>query len=129
MAIIYPDIEKVLVAHLASALGETVRVGTVKTPADQTPPSREVVITASYSADKVPAQVLKFAGVVLDVYADTYEEASTLGLQAEAALRQATGDEIKFVEILAGPIRLADETPQEKRSISAEVTVKATDLP
>ncbi len=129
MAIIYPDIEKVLVAHLQNSLGNDVRVATKKTPADQTPPAKEVVVVVAYAGDKEPSQVLKFAGVVLDIYANDYATASTLALQTEAALRQATGNEIKFVEIIAGPTRLAEETPQERRSISAEVTVKATDLP
>lgn len=129
MAIIYPDIETILVAHLSESLGNDVRVGTIKTPADQPLPPKQVVVTVAYAGDKEPSQVLKFAGVVLDIYADTYAEASTLALQAEAALRQSTGNEIKFVEIIAGPTRLAEETPQQRRSISAEVTVKATDLP
>lgn len=130
MAIIYPDIETVLVAHLSESLGNGVRVGTIKTPADQPQPSNQVVVTVAYAGDKEPSQVLKFAGVVLDIYADTYEDASGLALQAEAALRNAiVAGPIKFVEIIAGPIRVAEETSQQRRSISAEVTVKGTDLP
>lgn len=128
MAIIYPDIESALVSSLQTSLGNTVRVGTIKTPADQTPPAREVVISVAYAGDKEPARVLKFAGVVLDVYADTDLDATALALLAEAHLRNATGDAIKFVEIIAGPTRIAEETPKFRRSISAEVTVKAIDL-
>lgn len=126
MAIIYPDIEKTLVAHLKSQLGTGVRVATKKPAADATQPAKLVVVSVAYAGDKEP--VTRFAGVVVDVYADTYAQASTLAFQTEAALRTATGDSIKKVTIITGPIRLGDETEQEKRSISAEVVVKATDI-
>lgn len=126
MAIIYPDVEKTLVAHLKSALGSTVYVATKKAPADATQPQKQVVVSVALAGDKTP--VSRFAGVVVEVYADTYAEASTLALLTEAYLRTCTGEHIKSVDIIAGPIRLGDETEQEKRSISAEVVVKATNL-
>lgn len=126
MAIIFPDIEKTLVSHLKSALGSSVYVATKKAPADATQPQKQVVVSASFAGDRDP--VSRFAGVVVEVYANTYAEASTLALLTEAHLRTCTGDQIKRVDIITGPVRLGDETEQEKRSISAEVVVKATNL-
>ena len=126
MAVIYPDIEKTLVSHLQAALGNTVRVATKKVAPDQTQPAKQVVVTVAWANDK--EQMLKYAGLVVDVYADTYADASTLALLTEAKLRTVVGGSIKRIDIIAGPTRLGDDTQQEKRSISAEVVVQATDL-
>lgn len=126
MAVIYPDIEKTLVSHLQTALGSGVHVATKKVAPDLEQPAQQVVITASWANDK--EQMLKYAGLVVEVYADTYAAASSLALLTEAHLRTAVVDGIKKVDIIAGPTRLGDETEQEKRSISAEVVVQATTL-
>jgi hypothetical protein len=126
MTVIYEDIESTLVAHLQNALGSEVRVGTKKLGPDQVQPAKQVVVTAAWAGDK--ERMLKYAGVITEVFADGDIEASTLALLVEANLRTATVGSIKKVEIIAGPIRLADGSTQEKRSISAEVTVQATNL-
>lgn len=126
MAVIYEDIETTLVSHLATALGSSVRVATKKAAPDAVQPAKQVVITVTWANDK--ERVTKYASVQLEIYATGDIEASNLALLAEAHLRQATVGPIKRVEIIAGPVRLGDETDQEKRSISAEVVVQATDL-
>ena len=126
MPIIYPDIEKVLVAYLKDSLGSDVRVGTVKLGPDSPLPAKQVVVTVSWASTK--EVVTRYAGVQVECFADTYEDASELGLTVDAVLRTATVGPIKAVFILAGPIRFADESGQEKRAISAEVVVQATDL-
>lgn len=126
MTVIYPDIEAVIVAHLQTALGDAVRVATKKVPAGDPQPESQVVVTASMAQDIEP--VTRLAGVVLDCYADTDLDVTALALLTEAHLRNVTGDAIKFVRVLRGNVRLPEETEQEKRSISAEVVVKATNL-
>lgn len=126
MAVIYSDIEATLVSYLQTALGSDARVGTKKLPPDSTQPANQVVLTVAWAGDK--ERMLKFAGLVAEVYADGDVEASNLALVVEALLRTATVGQIKRVNIVAGPIRLGDESEQEKRSISAEVVVKAADL-
>ncbi len=126
MAVIYEDIETTLVSYLATALGSSVRVATKKAAPDAVQPAKQVIITVTWGNDK--EHVMKYAGVQLEIYALGDIEASNLALLAEAYLRQATVGPIKKVDIIAGPVRLGDETDQEKRSISAEVTVQATDL-
>lgn len=129
MAVIYADIEKTLVAHLQTALGSTVYVATKKHAPGTTEspePSKQVVVMVNWAGDK--EQMIKYAGIVIEVFADTYADASTLALQVEAHLREATVGAIKKVSIIAGPIRIGDNTAQEKRSISAEAVVQAADL-
>jgi hypothetical protein len=128
MAVIYPDIETTLVTHFKSVLSG-VYIATKKHPPTKTAaqmPDKQLVIQVSYANDR--DAVTKFAGVVLDVYAPDDITASNLALEVEAKLRNSIGAVIKKVDIIAGPIRLGDETEQEKRSISAEVVVKATNL-
>ena len=126
MAVIYPDIEATLVAHLKTALGSGVNVATKKVAPGLTQPAQQVVITANYVGDK--EQMLKYAGLVVDIYADGDIAATNLALLTEAHLRTAVVGAIKKVEILSGPTRQGDDADQEKRSISAEVVVKATSL-
>ncbi len=128
MPIIYPDIEKTLVAYLEDLLDPDTRVGTKKLAGDATQPAKQVVVQVAYSNDKT-TPVLRFAGVIVDIFADTYEDASDLAFLVEALLRECTGEQIKKVELIAGPSRIAEETPQERRTLSLEVTVKGTDLP
>lgn len=125
MAIIFPDIEKALVAYLKTCLGSSVYVATKKPAADATQPSKVVVVSATLSSEK--ERVTRYGGVVVDVYANTYADASALGYLTESYLRDCTTGGIKKVMIITGPVRLGDETEQEKRSISAEVVVKAID--
>lgn len=125
MAVIYADIEATLVAYLKTALPD-VHIATKKVGPDKEQPEKQIVITVAWAGDK--EQVLKYAGVVLDVYADNDIACTNLALLAEAHLREATVDAIKKVVIIAGPIRQTEDSNQEKRSISAEVTVQATSL-
>ncbi len=127
MAIIFPDVEKLLVTHLTSALAGiygagVVRVGTKKAPADATQPSREVVIVGQYSGslDDVRAQ----ASAVIDVYANDYETASQLGLQCGALVVEISRVHIKRAVVSLGPVRLVEESTQEKRSLSVDLIVK-----
>ena len=129
MAVIYPDIETTLVTHFKSVLSSDVYVATKKHPPTRTlalMPTKQLVINVSWANDR--DVVTKFAGVVLEVYAPDDITASNLALEVEAKLRNSIGAVIKKVDIIAGPVRLGDETEQEKRSISAEVVVKATNL-
>lgn len=125
--IIYPDIEKTLVAYLEGVLDSEVRVGTIKLAGDQEQPAKQVVVQVTYSNDRSP--VTRFAGVVVDIFADTYEDASDLAFLVEAYLRECKGEQIKKVELIAGPARIGEQTQQERRSLSLEVTVKGSDLP
>ena len=123
--LIYPDIETDLISFFQTYLPD-IRVGTKKLPPSEPQPSEQIVVTVTYAGDK--DHTLRYASVTVEVFADTDIEASTLALQVEAYLRTATGPNIKKVEMLVGPMRVAEQGPQELRSMAAELTIKGSDM-
>jgi hypothetical protein len=133
MAVIFPDIEKTLVAYLKAALvangsvtAQNVRVATKEAQPDEAQPAKEVVVTAAYNAER--DYVLKTASVTLEVYANDYGTANSLSLLVEALIRGCTGDEIKRAEVRLGPVRVSEDGTQEKRYLDIGLSVKGTDL-
>jgi hypothetical protein len=132
VAVIFPDVEKLLVAHLSDALDDhysagAVRVATKKAAADFTPyPSAEVIVSAQYQG--VRENVIQEASAVLDVYADNYADASELGLVVAALVVTVPRDQIKRAVVSVGPLRLAEDSAQEKRTLSVDFTVKGSTL-
>lgn len=131
--LIFPDIEKTLVAYFKQALeaqetelAADVRVATKHSQPDETTPSKQLVIVASYDQETTD-KVTRLASVTLDVYADDYATASSLALLVEALARECTGAEIKRAELRLGPVRTSEEGQQERRSLDVELTVKGTD--
>lgn len=134
MSYIFPDIEPVIVSHLVdslagidSPLSTGVRVGTVKLPADAEQPAKQVVVTAAYQ-NQTEYRVTAEASAVIEVYADDYGTASYLALLIGALIVQIPGEHIKRSVVALGPVRTSDEGPQEKRSMTVDFIVKATDL-
>jgi hypothetical protein len=132
-AIIYPDIEKIIVAFLkaeldslSDPLAANVRVATKKAAPDLDQPAKQVVVVGAY--DGTLDGPLRSANLVLDVYAADYDTASSLALLVAALIVQCIGDPIKRAVVTVGPVRLTDETPEEKRSISVDLTVKGSHL-
>ena len=132
--LIFPDIEKTLVAYFKQALEDSgselaadVRVATKHSQPDETTPSKQLVIIAAYNQDTID-RVTKLASVTLEVYADDYATASSLAFLVEALARECTGPEIKRVETRLGPVRTNEEGQQERRSLDLEVIVKGADL-
>jgi hypothetical protein len=132
MAVVFPDVEKLLVAHLQTALNThygsgVVRVATKKAPAETNPyPSREVVIAAQYQG--VRENVLQEVTAVVDVYANTYENASDLALVTGALVVTISRQYVKRAVVSVGPIRLLEDSTQEKRTLSVDITVKGSTL-
>jgi len=128
--VIFPDIEVTLVSYLKSALtsaGESsVRVATKKAQPDDTQPTEQVVVIAAYNYEV--EFVTKVATVTLEVYANTYARANTLGLLVESLIRGAVGEHIKKVDVRLGPVRTTEEGEQERRSLDVEVIVKGSDF-
>ena len=125
--VIFPDVEKVLVAYFKSAyqsVGQTVRVGTKKTPPDKTQPAKELVISVAYGREN--ESVLKTCSVTLEVFASSNEDANTLGLLTESLVRNSVGSVIKKAEVLVGPVRVAEESTREKRYLDVSLVVKGT---
>lgn len=128
--VIFPDIEPILVAHLKNSLSDLgysdVRVSTKKAPADVTQPAKQVVIIAAYN--QTLDYVRRQASAVIEVYADEYADASELGMLVATLILQVPGDDIKKAEVVLGPVRQADDTKKEKRSMSVDFVVKGSTL-
>ena len=124
--IYYEDIEKEVVGFFLSKLDTDAVLVATKTPGpDETDvPDSWLVVTVAPGRTKSP--VTRFYGLTLEIYANDYQTASSLSQTVDYWLRNITEtNSIKAVDILAGPTRLGDESPKEKRSISAELVVKA----
>lgn len=127
MAVIFPDIEKTLVTYFASALGSGVRVATKHSQPDENMPDSQLVITAAYGAE-TGDRVTKEVTVTLDAFADSYADASELGLLVEALVRDCVGTEIKRAEVRLGPVRTNEDSEQECRSLDVSLIVKGINL-
>ena len=126
--VIYPDIEELIIAYLKSNLltitgYENVNIAPIKSMNDN---ASEVIIQGAYNNDI--SKVHRAASLVIEVYADTFEKANTLSLIVDALIREATVNDIKKVDVVVGPIRLAEASSSEKRSLSVDLVVKATQM-
>lgn len=128
MPILYPDIEQTLVSYFNTALeGSEVRVATKHSPPNQTTPANQLVITVSYGAE-TGQRVTKEATATLEVYSESYADASGLALYVEALVRDCVGDQIKKAEVRLGPVRTTEVSGQEKRSLDVALVVKGTSI-
>lgn len=121
--LIFPDIEKILVAYFKDVLDPEIRVATKYAQPDETMPDKQVIIIGAYNQE-TPDRVTKLASVTIEVYADDYTDASQLGLLVEALSRNATIDGIKRVEVRVGPVRTSEESTFERRSLDLEIVVQ-----
>jgi hypothetical protein len=131
MAVIFPDIEPLIVDHLTASLalsGVTgVRIGTKKLPAGTTAPATaEVVVIGNYTGTL--DDVRSDATLTIDVYSQSYANASEIGLLVGALIVQIPGEHVKRAVVSLGPVRLEDEAPLEKRSLSVDLIVKGSTL-
>lgn len=125
--IIYPDAEKTLVAYFKSVLSPDVYVATKHSQPDANPvPSQELIINVAY-AGETNSRVTRDATATLEIFANSYGEASSLAFLVEALIRGVVGDVIKRAEVRLGPIRTNEDSEQERRSIDVGLIIKAID--
>jgi hypothetical protein len=132
--VIFPDVEKILVAALKTAIeareesyAQNVHISTIKPAPDVNPyPSRIVTIRSDGGPLKTDVSKLERIGV--NVYATTYADASDLSRLVEAIFRSLTGEYIKLVEIILSPVRVDEMSTEEVRYMTLELVVKGTDL-
>jgi hypothetical protein len=130
MTIIFPDIEPIIVSYLQDSLPAygygTTSVATKKPAPDATTPSSSIVVTGAYQATL--DHVRREASAILDIYATDYATASELASLVAALMPDILGAEFKKSDVALGPVRQADEGPQEKRSLSVDFIVKGITL-
>jgi hypothetical protein len=133
MAIIFPDVEAIVVAYLSEALEarteaftDDVFVSTNKLQSNASEPDRQVIITGSYGREL--DVIRKESTLTIDVFTKDYEEATNLSNMVAALINDCTGQYIKYVEVTLGPVRILEESTSEQRSISVDLVVKGENL-
>lgn len=122
MAVLFPDVEKTVVAYLKANLPNGTFVATKKPAPDAQQPEKQVIVSVAYNGEN--QQVLKYASLTLEVFADTYSDASALGLLVESKIRGIADDPIKKATVMLGPVRVAEDSEKERRMIDVELIVK-----
>lgn len=132
--VIFPDVEKILVAGLKASLDsreeaftDSVYVSTKK-PGPKTTPYPTKIITIRSDGGPQLDDVRKLERIGINVYANNYADASDLSRMVAALVRGLTGEYIKFVEIILSPVRVDEESQEEVRYMTLEVTTKGTTL-
>lgn len=131
MAVIFPDVEPIIVAYLQDSLDaaysdHVVHVATKKAQPDDDQPDVDVVINVAYN--DVMNYVTRNASAVIEVFADDYALASNVARYVASVIPNCVGDEIKKAEVRLGPIRDLDETTQEKRNLDIALIIKGSDV-
>ena len=133
-AVIFPDVEKVLVAAFNSELAarsesyaQDVVVATKKPAADQVPYPSRILIIRSDGGPKLD-WVRKAERVGITIWANTYADASDLARLVEAITVTMTGESIKLAQIVLSPIRIDEAGPQECRYMTLELITKGSTL-
>jgi hypothetical protein len=133
-AVIFPDVEKVLVQAIKIALqnrpetfAQNVYVATKKPAPDKKPyPSRVVTIRSDGGQEIDWVRKLERVGV--SVWCNTYSDASELARLLESLFRTMTGEHIKLTRVVLSPVRVDEASEQEARYMTLEVIIKGTDL-
>lgn len=133
-SVIFPDVEKILTVALKNELDNRtevytadVHVSTIKPGPDVKPYPRRIVTIRSDGGQKLD-WVRKLERVGINVYADTYADASDLAHLIEALSVSLTGNEIKLSRVALSPTRVNEEGPQQSRYLVLELTIKGSSL-
>lgn len=133
-AVIFPDVEKVLVAAIKSELSartesyaQNVTVATKKPASDVTPYPSRIIVIRSDGGPKVD-WVRKIERIGITIWANTYADASNLARLIEALSVTLTNDGIKLSSVVLSPTRIDEAGPQECRYMTLELIVKGSDL-
>jgi hypothetical protein len=133
-AVIFPDIERVLVAAIKAELvaraetyAQNVYVATKKPAADKNPYPARIVVIRSDGGPKLD-WVRKSERIGITIWADTYADASELARLIEALAITLTSDSVKLSQVILSPIRIDEAGPQECRYITLELITKGSTL-
>lgn len=122
--ITYPDIEAIVVEYLADHFAQA-HVATKRAQPGSSE-TLQIVVNGGYA--QTLDDVRRIASVVIDVLHEDSVTATDMALQVESVIRDIKGQVIKRVDVTLGPVRLAEEGPFEKRSMSVDFVVKGSDI-
>lgn len=137
MATIFPDVEKLVVAVIRDGLDamsdpffSDVVVATIKPAADVKPYPSKVVTVRGDGGTALERDITRLERVGVNVYANTYANASEIARTVESIVRAARPDGVKLVSTTLSPIRVdtPSTTAPEQRYMTFELTVKAVDI-
>jgi hypothetical protein len=133
-AVIFPDIERVLVQEISSQLNartepftSNVLVATKKPAPDKTPYPSRIVVIRSDGGEQID-WVRKIDRIGITVWANTYSDASDLARIISALAVTLTGEEIKASRVVLSPTRIDEAGPQECRYMTLELITKGSTL-
>jgi hypothetical protein len=72
--------------------------------------------------------VRQFIRIGINVYADTYADASELAYFVDALGEQLCGEQIKMVTTILSPTRVPEDSEQEHRYLTWEIITKGSTL-
>jgi hypothetical protein len=133
-AVIFPDIEKVLVAAIKAELAtrteayaQNVFVATKKPAPDVKPYPARIIAIRSDGGPKLD-WIRKSERIGITIWANTYSDASDLARLIEALSITLTGDEVKLAQVILSPVRVDEAGPQECRYMTLELITKGSTL-
>lgn len=133
-AVIFPDVEKVLVAGIKAELltrpetyAQNVYVATKKPAADKNPYPARIITIRSDGGPKID-WVRKSERIGITIWANTYSDASELARLIEALSITLTSDSIKLSQVILSPVRIDEAGPQECRYMTLELITKGSTL-
>lgn len=122
----FPEVEPLLVAYLAAAFpGVTVSVK--KPDASVTPYPAKIITVRSDGGNDIQRDIVRVERIGVNVWANTYKEASNLAQSVDSVLRECKTGGIKLVESVLSPTTIANDGPQEQKYMTFQLVVKATD--
>jgi hypothetical protein len=134
MSVIFPDPVKTIVSGLVAALeartepvASEVYVATKMPPASLVPYPSKIVTIRSDGGPKLD-EVRQFIRIGVNVYADTYADASELAYLVDALAEDLRGEQIKMVTTVLSPTRVPEDSEQEHRYLTWEIITKGSTL-
>jgi hypothetical protein len=134
MTTIFPDIEKLMVARINAGLAastdpvaDNVLVSVSKPSADETPYPSKIITVRSDGGAELARNLTRSEMIGVNVWATTFNDATTLARITESFIRHSASGEIKLVETTMSPVRVDNDGPQEQRYMTFRITTKASD--
>jgi hypothetical protein len=131
----FADVEPLLVEYLFDALAASedpvaasVLVSVKKPDAAESPYPSKIVTVRSDGGMDTQRNLIRSERIGVNVWADTYADASNLASLVDAILRDCKTGAIKLVETQMSPVRVPNEGKQEQRYMTYQLVVKAADL-
>lgn len=127
MSTIFDDVEVTLVDVLETAFPEAT-VSVKKPSPDVSPYPSKIITVRSDGAATGTRDITRVEMIGVNVWADSYKDASDLAREVDSVIRATRNGSIKLVESNMSPVRVDNAGPQEQRYMTFRVTMKSKDV-